>query len=470
MTLALPRWLADGALPFATAVVLVLALVLGGGSLQGRWTDAIVELASLPLLALALFSLDLTRVARGPIILVCLIVALPLLQLVPLPPALWSALPGREQLIQGYSAAGLSLPWLPISVDPNATWRSLCSLLPPVAVFLAVLQIPNGARRNLVLVILAVAFLSIVLGMLQMMAGESSDLRFYENANLDRAVGFFVNSNHFAAFLYCAIPFAAAWSIGFRHQRFRTFLVVVLLGAVAAGLGIAQSRAGLILSVVAGLSSIALVMRDGSSMPRKRLLGVIAGGSAIVLLIAFQFGFVSMSQRVQETALMRDQRWPVAAITLKLAETNLPFGTGLGTFVPVYQTVEPRTMISDHYMNRAHDDWLELALEGGLLSLFVLLVFLAWFVRSSCQIWRPRQSGTDPNDIDLARAGSIVVLLLMLHSIVDFPLRTIAMTVEFAIACALLIPPNLTDRMRQTYVDPPVERATARGGHGPARA
>jgi O-antigen ligase len=441
MTLALPRWLADSALPFATATVFLLALVLGGGTQQGFWSDTIIQLASLLLLGLVFLSPNLMQVPREPVFVLCVLVALPLVQVIPLPPTLWTALPGREEIVRGYSAANMSLPWLPISLAPNMTWRSVLSLLPVVAVFLAMLCIPQRSRRNLVVMMLAVVFVSVLLDLLQMMGGG---LRFYAITNPDRAVGFFANGNHNAAFLYCAIPFAAAWSIRPRRQPYRAIVVALLLGFIIIGLAITKSRAGLILSVIAGLSCVPLVVGKGRGISRGRLFGAVVGGGVIALLIAFQFGFVGMAQRLQndDTSLVEDLRWPVASVTLMAAQANLPLGTGFGTFVPVYQTVEPRTLLIERYVNRAHNDWVELGLEGGVLAVVGLLIFFVWFGRSSVQVWRPGQSDADPLDTALARAGSIVVVLLMLHSIVDYPLRTTAMMVVFALACALLIDPK----------------------------
>jgi O-antigen ligase len=444
MTIALPRWLTDGALPFATACVLLLALVLGGGARQGYWSDTVIQLASLPLLGVVLLSPNLMQVPRGPVFLLCLLVALPLAQIIPLPPTLWTALPGREEIARAYSAASISLPWLPISLTPSITWRSMFSLLPAVAVFLAMLCLPHRTRRNLVLMMLAVAFLSVLLDLLQMLGGQSSALRFYAITNVDRAVGFFANSNHNAAFLNCAIPFAAAWGIGLRRQSYRALVVALLLGFIIIGLAVAQSRAGLILSVIAGLSCIPLVVGKGRGIYRGRLLGAVVGGGVIALLIAFQFGFVGMVQRMQDDtgSIFENLRWPVALVTLKAAQANLPFGTGFGTFVPVYQTVEPRPMLMEAYVNRAHNDWLELGLEGGILTIVGVVVFFAGFTRSSFRAWRPDQSGADALETALARAGSIVVVLLLLHSIVDYPLRTTAMMLVFALASALLIDPK----------------------------
>ena len=394
MTIAFLRWLGDSALPFATASVLLLAFVLGGATQQGFWSDAIVQLASLPLLALVLLSPNLSQLPRGAVGLLCLLVALPVVQLIPLPPTLWTALPGREEVVRAYAAAGLSLPWLPISLVPNATWRSAFSLMPAVAVFLAMLCLPSSARRNFVAMMLAMVFVSVLLDLLQMLGGQDSALRFYAITNPTRAVGFFANGNHNAAFLYCAIPFAAAWGIGFRRQPYRALAVALLAGFIIIGLALTQSRAGLVLGVIAGLFCIPMVFASGSSrgFSRGRLMAVAVGGGLVALLIAFQFGFVSMAKRVQSEDLAENLRWPVASVTLEAAQANLPFGAGFGTFVPVYQTVEPRTLLSERYVNRAHNDWLELGLEGGVLTIIALVVFFVWFGRSSFQAWRPGQS------------------------------------------------------------------------------
>jgi O-antigen ligase len=440
MRLAIPRWLADGAFPFLTATVILLALVLGGGSVQGRWSDAVVQLASLPLIAVLFLRPNQMPVPRGPLILVSLLIALPLLQLIPLPPSLWTALPGREGITQTYSTAGIALPWLPISLAPIVTWHSAISLLPAISIFVATVLLSNHWRRSLVLIILAFAFLSVILDFLQMMEGNA--WRFY--AITERAVGFFANSNHNAVFLCCVIPFAAAWGIGLRHQPVSALLLFLLLGAVFAGLALTQSRAGLILGLFAGLSCIALALRNGSRKPRRRLFAIVIGGNVIALLIAFQFGFIGMTKRMQEADIITDIRWQVASTTLKAAEANFPFGTGFGTFVPVYQAVEPRALLSNFHMNRAHNDWFELVLEGGVLSIFGLICFLVWFGRQSVLAWRTAPEGTDVLESSLAQAASVILVLLMLHSTVEFPLRTTALMVIFAIGCGLLVRPMRT--------------------------
>ncbi len=161
-------------------------------------------------------------------------------------------------------------------------------------------------------------------------------------------------------------------------------------------------------------------------------------GNLLALLIVFQFGFAALSERAESQGL-KDVRWPVAGVTLQAASTNLPLGTGLGTFVAVYQMFAPRTLLGETYVNHAHDDWLELWLEGGVPALVVAFLFLCWYVIASVRVWRNDSDGGEKIDWALACAGSIVIFLLLVHSVLDFPLRTFAMMTILAISCALVL-------------------------------
>jgi O-antigen ligase len=436
-------------------LVIVLAMVFGAGGVQG-WSDAIVQLAALPLLVWALFRLNPSQLGRGgqwALVLLCAILALPLLQLIPLPPSLWSSLPGRQEYASAYAAAGMTVPWLPLSLDSSATWLGLLSVLPAVAVFLAMLSLEPRSRRILTVLIFIVAFVSVVLDLQQTWEGPDSPLRFYTSTERFRAVGFFANSNHNAAFLYCAIPFAIAWAIGLvlDHRRNRAIglaLLALLTLTIIFGLTTTQSRAGLALLLVAGLSGLLLAWRHDRGQSGRRLLRVAIGANVVALILAFQFGFVAFLQRAEDQGL-KDARWPIARITSQAAMVNLPFGSGFGTFVPVYDEFAPRTLLAETYVNHAHNDWLELWLNGGLPAIILVFGFLAWFGVATFRLWSRGQPEAPVLDLALAQAASIVVVLLLLHSVVDYPLRTPTLSVLFAMACAFLIPPRTIEQRVQ---------------------
>lgn len=444
VALPLPSVLTSAFFPYA-AFAVVVALLLGGGARQALTSDAIVELVALPLIVWALFRLApgrLDRAGRWALVLLAATIALPVLQLIPLPPALWTALPGRGKIVAGYEVAGMALPWLPISLDPTATWRSMLSLTPAAAVFLAMLSLDQWERRILIVLVLAVACIAVLLGFIQIMGAE--ELYFYAVTNEGMAVGFFANGNHNATFLACAIPFAAAAAIGLFSKRERNPVAIVaalvLLALLMIGVAVVGSRAGLGLGFGAALLCIAMAYRGGVQGGR-RLLPIALVGFVVAALIVVQFGLAGWEKRnvnAQERDLLNDLRWQIAGITLNAAANYLPLGSGLGTFQPIYEMSSPRTQVFDRYVNHAHDDWLELTLEGGLPALAVVAGFIAWFAMTCLRAWRdPRAHGLDPN---LARAASIAIVLPLLHSAVDYPMRSIAVTVVFALSCGFLLP------------------------------
>ena len=230
-----------------TAFTLLIALTVGGATRQGLGSDAIPELVSLPLLAMALpRAWPSLKRSRSALALAIGVVALPCLQLVPLPFWLWSLLPGRQSIVDILATAGAPPSWRPISLIPAATERALLSLLPGLAIFLSVLSLDRTARRLLLLLAAAIGVLSALIAMLQVLGGLDSGLYFFSFTNVGRGVGFFANANHFAAFEYVLLPLAAAalseiqirslaYSLAvFRSSRPR---VTLRLGAVRFTLG-----------------------------------------------------------------------------------------------------------------------------------------------------------------------------------------------------------------------------------------
>src|SRR5580693_10469056 len=283
MALRGPFWL--------TAFTLLAALLLGGGTRGGFLSDALLQLLAIPLLLWSASRLgDLfwrqrakVRQLRWEFIFCVAVVLVPLIQLVPLPPALWTLLPDRAPLIASFDGLGHGLPWLPISVSPNATWLSVAALLPALAIFLGTALLGYRERRLLSLAVVAFGIVSSFLGLLQIAQGPASRLRFFSATNLSEAVGFFANRNHFAALLYVVLLFAAVWAmdVGFTAGLWRyrktfearsivavtaSFLAIVVLLAAEA---MARSRAGMILTMISLVGVYGLVLTDR----RRRTLG-----------------------------------------------------------------------------------------------------------------------------------------------------------------------------------------------------
>lgn len=439
-----------------TCVLLVFSVLLGGGTHVGFFGDVIVQLIAAPVLVTALPLTvrpgQIEEKARRAILLFgAAIIGLVLIQLLPLPFDEWSVmrfLPvgngGRDGL--------LDKVWAPVSVSPQGTWAAAVSLLVPAAMFLSVIQCNMRQRLILTWVLLALGAGALLLAFLQMAGGENSGLRFYDITNPTEAVGFFANRNHFAAQLYVTLILSGIWLAiaASRLPRSRSSqtpqalvltAAAVFLVSVVAGLAMTRSRAGILLGILA-LAGILHLMRrharrkrlgPASKMPR----GYIAIISVVfAMLFAAEFGFGSVLSRFGD-APFRDLRITLASTTFELALKSLPFGTGLGTFIPVYATGEKAESVSDVYANRAHNDLAEFLLETGVPGALLLLAFLIWFCRQSYRIWFRQQTEEDNHELLLQRAATLIVSLLLAHSLVDYPLRTTAHGAIFAFFCAI---------------------------------
>ena len=145
------------------------------------------------------------------------------------------------------------------------------------------------------------------------------------------------------------------------------------------------------------------------------------------------------SQRFATLARLRgeaeDDRVRLLGDYMGLLDRYFPSGAGFGAFPDVYRHVERAEEISPNYLNHAHNDLVELAIEGGAAGLLLLAIALVWLlVRSSQEMWRGfRSQGDNP-----AAVAAIVVVVLLAGSAVDYPLRTPLLASLF-VACSAVM-------------------------------
>ena len=420
-------------------LLLGCAFLFGGASQENVIRLAVIELVAVPVLLWSVYQLWRSGDWRShvfPIGVLLAIAVIPLLQLLPLPPQVWRQLPGRGDLSTALKLAGVALPWAPITLDPESTLQCVLALLPPAAMFLSVIGSGDRQRRVLVSATLIWAVLSIALGAAQLTGGEQSPLYLYHPTNEGLPTGLFSNRNHQSIFLLTALPMATLWVIGDRRESWRVSPAVslALFSLLIVGVVATRSRAGLLLMGPATAASLALAWKRDRFGLGGRTFAIIVGVALVAILAAAQYLVANVLPRfdLNQTPELRFDTWPQV---LAAASNYLPFGSGVGTFQPVYQSVEPLSLLQSEFWNHAHNDYLELWLETGWLGVAIFLGFLVWFVRGAFIAWKP---GRDGEDKSLPRAGTIIVGLLLAHSIVDYPIRTEALATVFALACGLI--------------------------------
>ena len=435
------------AVAIAAVVLLAFSFAFGGASQNHALRLALVELASLPLLVLAsgrIIETGLWREHRFALGLLAAVVAIPVIQIIPLPPAVWTSLPGRDQMILALELAGLEPGWAPMSLTPDRTWGSALALAPPAAFFLAMLSMSQDQRLRAVQFSIGAAIAGILLGAAQLASG--GDGLYLWNVAPGSVRGFFANRNHLASSLLVALPFAVVLGAATLRRRDRRtgalWFGALFTGLVVIALAAIRSRAGITLfAPVLVVSLLAAWIAAGRGRLGPGLLVLVGSvGAALTAVAVLALPPILERFDTQDAPASRFERWPQVA---EAAQAYLPLGSGMGSFDAVYRSVEPIEELDSTFFNQAHNDYLETWLEAGWLGIGAILAFMVWYFRRSWTAWNapPSREG------DLQRAASIGIGVLLLHSVGDYPLRTVTLAVVFALCCGLL---ELTRHSDQT--------------------
>jgi O-antigen ligase len=418
----------------------ILLCIVLGGSVQGVWGMAILQLLAIALIGWSLLTRDrlaLSGPTKALFLIAGLVVLLAVVQLIPLPPGLWTPLPGREPVAEGFRLLGQRLPWLPVSLTPYDTAATALTLLPALAVLTAMLVAGAYRVRWLVIAVLIGTLAAVLLGALQVGSADplNSPWYLYRRTNHGFATGFFANSNHMATLLVISVPllFALIGDLRKRARKASAGSAVFLLGAAGAlvlfvGIFLNGSLAALLLGLPVLLISAAMLMPEGKRMRGAAVVIALLSVAAIlaVYLTPLQGKLLASNQTSVHS---RQTMW---SNTVSAIGDHALVGTGLGSFPDVYAQYEDQAAVTGTFVNHAHNDYLEIALETGLPGVLILAMFLLWWASRAATVWRSARVDR------YALAGSIVTAAMLVHSLVDYPLRTAALSAIMAACFALM--------------------------------
>jgi O-antigen ligase len=414
---------------------LLLCIMLGGSS-QAIWGNALLQLLGLGLLAWAAFTRDpapITTAGRRLLLIVAIAILVVVAQLIPLPPAVWTGLPGREFITDGFALLGMPLPWLAISEAPYDTVATALTLLPPLALLVAMLRLQHWRASWLFGAVFVATAISVLLGVLQVSAGD--DWYFYRRTNLGVAVGPFANGNHFATMLLTAIPLLTALVVQKRRlaagksDRSIDLVLGVSAGCVILiGLLINRSAAMIILGPAVVAATALLAMRLSPRRKRHGMLltiGLLAAAAVVVIIAGKSLPSMGTSASIET----RGEYW---STSLPAVQDQWLTGSGIGTFAQTYRRYEDPQIADRWFTNHAHNDYLELAVEGGVVALLVLVAFLLWWAGRVRDSWSGEAATIEQ------KAAAVASAAILLHSLFDYPLRTAGIAAIFAVCLALL--------------------------------
>jgi O-antigen ligase/tetratricopeptide (TPR) repeat protein len=359
-----------------------------------------------------------------------------------------------------------STTWRPLSIAPVLSWSGLVLFAACGTLFMLVAFVPVGAISSTVerdwfvgtvmTVFLAVGLGMATLGLVQQATWNGRILWFFvpldwgapQPGIMPRASGPFVDPDHFAGFLAMIFPLAISgtflgsplvssrWSNGYRIACGVTSFVLM------AAILLSQSRAGwmgLALGVI-----LVMFLTSGREEGRERSLRsrrIALVGASCMLVLAMSFigpnGRDQLSARVQysldvDVALPdRTSGW---AQGLKVVEDFPAVGIGLRAWPELFTRYRARPW-SELYLSEAHNDYLQLIAETGMVG----LVLAAWFMlRAGSFIYR--RFAQLPGKIVPVQAALVAALAIMcVVEFFDFDLQIPAIAFFFAMILGLAV-------------------------------
>jgi O-antigen ligase len=418
----------------------VVALALLGGSSR---PDPIQNAALRPLAALllipALYRLRIADAAGAKAILAFggLMLGWMILQLIPMPPAMWQALPGRAQIAELDKLAGMQGIWRPISLAPFRGLNALFGMIIPLTALLLAMS-ERLKAHSLLIAIAGLGIGNAALGILQVAGGPSSPFYLFTITNRGAPAGIFANENHSAVFASIVMLVIARLAVEGRSQRLPAWLRLSLAPAylfVLVATLLSGSRAGLfaaMLAICAGGLMIGVEWLSGGSAPpaadpanlRKRrfALSLLAAGTAgvTVLIAAFLLlDRVPAAQDLSASKAFADLRWSLWPVLVTMMSEHWVLGTGFGSFDVAYRLYEPTALLLPFYINQAHNDWAQLVIEGGLPTVVIVLGLIGWLLAALVRLARRR-----PKPVAFLVFWAAWLAITAAASAVDYPLRT----------------------------------------------
>lgn len=417
------------------SVLLMLCWALGGVSVDPRPIDEILQLVSLPVLGVALWRVSAPS-ANPPLIafaLIGMVIALPLWQLLPLPHAVGMSGAARQGISSDLMTAGVQFATVHPSLSALETERSLWSLLPALALFVGALSVGRKNARRLLQLLLAMVLASAAFAFFQLSLPDGSPLLMYTSWGRNFG-GVFVNPNHQGTALSLGAVIAVTLFVDGRRRAHDQrnhlhWLYALACLACVVMIPLAGSRAGVLLVIVGLLASIVMlgILRWRSlRVDRAVAMGLIA---AVTVAVVTLISAVALQQ-------VDSQRQTIARETIRIGNQFAPLGVGIGNFVPVYAQSQDPKYAGRQEVNHAHNEYVQWWMEGGLPALVVVLFGLAVFGWAGWQVLSRMPSR---RLMAIAAPAWCGLLVLLVHSLVDFPMRTTTLMATTGLFAGLLL-------------------------------
>ncbi|UCG77252.1 MAG: O-antigen ligase family protein [Nitrospirota bacterium] len=404
------------------------------------WSLSIMELISFIMLAGVMLDLSSKKASpfRVPGLLpLSLFIGYIILQLIPLPAIILKVIsPVTHDLYFNTVWSGESMQWGTISLNKKATINELLRWASYASFYIVIVQLVDSRERFKRLINLSVIFMAIV-SLFSIVQAVSSNGKIYWMRDLTQGgemFGPYVNRNHYAGLVASILPVALALFIYYKpsqssgsyRERLLKMLggrrynisVMLLVSVIVLSMSVFMSLSrGGIISLIISVIFMGLMILTITKETKK-------GGTVFIILLmiilfAAWFAWGPVTERfglmTDKEGSITDVRKDLWSDTLQIIKDFPLFGTGMGTFSDIYNKY--RTIPHGKIVGHAHNFYLELFAEGGIIAGTIMVSFLISVILRSVRTLRKRH---DRYAIFISLGIMAGLISILMHSTVDF--------------------------------------------------
>jgi O-antigen ligase len=270
--------------------------------------------------------------------------------------------------------------------------------------------------------------------------------------------GPYVNHNHYAGMMEMLAPIGLVYAFSRYASGRKRWLAASAAAFMGASIFLSGSRGGMAAFAVEVSLFFLFLFRERT---RSGVALLMCGFLLVALTSVAWIGGGEVSARIstltsqKRSDLTGDIRVQIDRDGLHMFSRRPILGWGLGTFEDVYPQF--RSFYTNSQVNAAHNDYLQILTETGILGFGVALWFLATAIRPAL-----RKTRNWPSDVN--GAVSLAALLgisgILVHSFVDFNLQIPANALLFYVLCSVAaLQPRFRNHRREHRNPASVEQA-----------
>ena len=362
-----------------------------------------------------------------------------LFQLIPLPPAIVGFLsPEAFDIYQTTRLITGTDSWMPLTVNIKATLSEFFRYSTYIMFYVLTVQLLSRKEylQATALTITLFGGLLAFSSILQFYLTDDMALWFRHSPTNSIVVGPYANHNHYAGLMEMMFPLVLGLFLFYRPRIGNTSLIkgiAEILSQEKANIHILIGTSALliIVSIFVSLSRgamistcLSLLLFTFFLMKRKISKGNTALIIGVILITALSIGWFGWDQIFERFAALKNTQGVIYESRLDFWKDSLDIikhftltGAGFGAFSHIYPL--HRSIISELFLTHAHNDYLELLAEGGVIGFMIVFCFLAALFYKTYKTFSTRR---DAISIYLYLGSITALVAMLLHSFTDFNL------------------------------------------------